>query len=47
VVATEAADDVQKIMEKPPKALCELAGREPVLRVGRVDMNRHWEAKND
>lgn len=47
VVATEAADDVQKVMETPPKALCELAGREPVLRVGRVDMGRHWVASDD
>jgi hypothetical protein len=47
VVDTEAADDVQHLMETPPKALVELAGRSPALRVGRVDLGRHWNTPEE
>ena len=45
VVADEAAADVQRIMETPPPALVAMAGREPVLRVGRSDLGRYWLPK--
>lgn len=47
VVATEAADDVDRIMRRAPEALCRLTGRQPVLRTGRVDLGRNWSAKKE
>lgn len=44
VVSTEAAYDVQKIMQEPPERLCALAGRVPVLRTDRVDLGERWAA---
>jgi DNA polymerase-1 len=45
VCHTSAADEVQRIMTAPPKALVEAAGRVPVLRVGRNDLGLSWAAK--
>jgi DNA polymerase-1 len=45
VVATEAADEIERIMMTPPAALIELAGRVPALRTGRIDMGHHWIEK--
>lgn len=47
VVDTAAADQVQRIMETPPQALIEMAGRTPKLRVGRVSLGTHWNAKEN
>lgn len=43
VVATEAADDVDKIMRTPPEDFIRMAGRTPLLRTGRYDMGRNWQ----
>ena len=43
VVSTDAADEVEQIMLKPPPEFVEMAGRVPKLRVGRVDLGYHWE----
>lgn len=42
VVSTDAAQDVQKIMEDPPERLCELSGRVPILRTDRKDLGERW-----
>jgi DNA polymerase-1 len=47
VVDTEAAPDVLRIMQAPPPALIESAGRVPVLRVESVDLGRNWLDKKE
>lgn len=45
VVGSEVADEVERIMLTPPQDFIEAAGRVPVLRLGRVDLGRHWQDK--
>jgi DNA polymerase-1 len=42
VCKTPVAEEVQRIMLRPPEALCRWAGRTPVLRTDRADMGRTW-----
>lgn len=42
VVSTDAAHDIQKIMQTPPERLCRLAKRVPILRTDRADMGERW-----
>jgi DNA polymerase-1 len=42
ICSTEAAHDVQQIMQKPPERLCRLSGRTPKLRTDRADMGNRW-----
>lgn len=46
VVDSAVADDVERLMLTPPAAFCELAGRVPVLRVGRTELGHHWLDKS-
>lgn len=42
VVDTEVAAEAQRIMETPPPFLTYWAGRTPVLRTDKADMQHHW-----
>jgi DNA polymerase-1 len=43
VVSTTVADEVMRIMQRPPLRLCSMAGRVPVLRVDRNDIGDRWQ----
>jgi len=45
IVSSEVADEVEHIMTEPPADMIELAGRVPVLRVGRAELGRSWGEK--
>jgi len=42
VASTDAAHDIEKIMQQPPERLCRLAKRVPILRTDRADMGQRW-----
>jgi DNA polymerase-1 len=42
VASTDAAHDIEKIMQTPPERLCRLAKRVPILRTDRADMGERW-----
>jgi DNA polymerase-1 len=43
VVSTAVADEVVRIMQRPPLRLCTMARRVPVLRVDRADIGVRWQ----
>jgi DNA polymerase I-like protein with 3'-5' exonuclease and polymerase domains len=42
VVSTDAAHDIEMIMQRPPERLCRLAKRVPILRTDRADLGERW-----
>lgn len=42
IVSTEAAGDIQQIMQTPPERLCWLAKRRPLIRCDREDFGERW-----
>lgn len=44
IVASEAAHDIRRIMERPPLRLIERAGRVPVLKTDMAELGERWAA---
>jgi DNA polymerase-1 len=44
VVSTSVANEVQRIMQQPPKRLIQWTKRVPVLRTDRADLGERWAA---